>query len=113
MKPIKKIAIHHEAGLETKPCPNQADHKTHIWQTTTILGFDTAYYCPGIRKNNTAYNRTDWKETKMKNLKRKFDEDPVFATTVIIVGASTAAILLKAVAKTIESSAYAYRASKL
>lgn len=49
----------------------------------------------------------------MKNLKRKFDEDPIFATTVIIVGASTAAVLLKAVAKTIESSAYAYRASKL
>lgn len=49
----------------------------------------------------------------MKNLKRRFDEDPVFAATVMIVGVSTAAVFLKAVAKTIESSAYAYRASKL
>ena len=49
----------------------------------------------------------------MKNLKKRFDEDPVFAATVLIVGASVTAGILKAVAKTIESSAYAYRASKM
>lgn len=49
----------------------------------------------------------------MKKLKDKFEEDPVFAATVIIVGASTLAMVLKASAKMIESSAYAYRASKL
>lgn len=49
----------------------------------------------------------------MKKLKQKFEEDPIFATTLIITGAVVATGLIKAIAKGIESSAYAYRASKL
>jgi hypothetical protein len=49
----------------------------------------------------------------MKRIKQRFEEDPIFATTLIITGAIVATGLLKAVAKTIESSAYAYRASKI
>lgn len=49
----------------------------------------------------------------MKKLKKAFQEDPVFAATVIIVGASVTAALLKSTAKMVESTAYAYRASKL
>lgn len=49
----------------------------------------------------------------MKKLKERFNDDPMFAVTVIAIAATTAAVVLKAVAKTIESSAYAYRASKL
>lgn len=49
----------------------------------------------------------------MKNLKKRFDEDPAFAMTVIVVGATVATALLKATAKMVESSAYAYRASKM
>lgn len=49
----------------------------------------------------------------MKKIKQRFQEDPIFATALIIVGTVVATQLLKAVAKTVESSAYAYRASKL
>jgi hypothetical protein len=49
----------------------------------------------------------------MKKLKERFQEDPAFALAVITTAAITGAVFLKAVAKTIESSAYAYRASKL
>jgi hypothetical protein len=49
----------------------------------------------------------------MKKLKQRFQDDPIFAITVLAVGATVLTGLLKATAKTIESSAYAYRASKL
>lgn len=49
----------------------------------------------------------------MKNLKQRFEDDPMFATYVLVVGGIVAAGLLKATAKMIESSAYAYRASKM
>lgn len=49
----------------------------------------------------------------MKNIKERFQNDPVFATTIIITATIVGTGLLKAVAKTIEASAYAYRASKI
>jgi hypothetical protein len=49
----------------------------------------------------------------MKKIKEHFQNDPIFATTVIITGAIVVTGLLKAVASTITSTAYAYRASKL
>lgn len=49
----------------------------------------------------------------MNKLKERFKEDPVFALAVLTTGAIVLTGLLKATAKTIESSAYAYRASKL
>lgn len=49
----------------------------------------------------------------MKKIKQRFQDDPVFATTLIITGTIVATGLLKAIAKTVESTAYAYRASKL
>ena len=49
----------------------------------------------------------------MKNLKKRFEEDPIFAIGVLVVGAGAAAGLLRAPGKIIEASAYAYRASKL
>ena len=49
----------------------------------------------------------------MKNLKQRFQDDPYFAAFVIVIGASVAAGLIKSTAKMVESSAYAYRASKL
>jgi len=49
----------------------------------------------------------------MKKLKARFEEDPIFAATILLSAAVVATGLLKAVAKTVESSAYAYRASKL
>jgi hypothetical protein len=49
----------------------------------------------------------------MNKLKARFNEDPAFAITVIAIGASSAALLMKSAAKLIESSAYAYRASKI
>lgn len=49
----------------------------------------------------------------MKKFKQRFEEDPVFATYVMVVGGVIAAGLLKSTAKMIESSAYAYRASKM
>lgn len=49
----------------------------------------------------------------MKNLKRRFDEDPIFALGVLATFAVIGTGVLKATAKIIESSAYAYRASKL
>ena len=52
-------------------------------------------------------------ENPMKNLKQRFQDDPYFAAFVIVVGASIAAGLIKSTAKMVESSAYAYRASKL
>lgn len=66
-----------------------------------------------IREINTAYSRTPLKGTIMKNLKKRFDEDPAFALTVIVVSATLATALLKATAKAVEASAYAYRASKM
>lgn len=49
----------------------------------------------------------------MDELKKRFKEDPTFAVFVLVVGGATAAAIIKASAKMIESSAYAYRASKL
>ena len=49
----------------------------------------------------------------MKNIKKRFEEDPIFAITVIATGAVLATSALKVVAKTIEATAYAYRASKM
>lgn len=49
----------------------------------------------------------------MKNLKKRFEDDPAFALTVLVIGGTVAAALLKSTAKMIESSAYAYRASKM
>lgn len=49
----------------------------------------------------------------MKNMKKRFDEDPVFAITVIAVAIPIGTALLNAVAKNVTAAAYAYRASKL
>ena len=49
----------------------------------------------------------------MKNLKKRFEDDPYFATYVLVAGGIIATGILKATAKMIESSAYAYRASKM
>lgn len=49
----------------------------------------------------------------MKKLKERFDNDPIFAATLILSAAVVATGLIKSTAKVIESSAYAYRASKL
>ena len=49
----------------------------------------------------------------MKNLKKRFMEDPQFALTVMIVGSTLAAGLMNGSAKLIQASAYSYRASKL
>jgi len=49
----------------------------------------------------------------MDKLKAKFKEDPFFAVAVLTTGAIIATGAVKAVAKLIESSAYAYRASKI
>lgn len=49
----------------------------------------------------------------MDKLKARFKEDPYFATYVLIGGALALTGLVKATAKMIESSAYAYRASKI
>lgn len=49
----------------------------------------------------------------MKNLKKRFEEDPIFAIIVLATAVTAATGALKVVAKTIEASAYAYRASKM
>lgn len=49
----------------------------------------------------------------MDKLKAKFKDDPAFALAVIATGAIVATGAVKALAKLIESSAYAYRASKI
>ncbi len=49
----------------------------------------------------------------MKKIKERFDNDPIFASTLILSGAIVATGLIRAIAKTVESSAYAYRASKI
>ncbi len=49
----------------------------------------------------------------MNKLKQRFMEDPVFAVSVIVIGATVATGLLNAVSKNVTSTAYAYRASKL
>ena len=49
----------------------------------------------------------------MKNLKQRFQEDPYFALYVVGGGAIVVTGLLKGAAKIIESSTYAYRASKM
>lgn len=49
----------------------------------------------------------------MRKLKEKFQEDPFFAVIVLVTAATVATGLLRGTAKVIESSAYAYRASKL
>lgn len=49
----------------------------------------------------------------MKNIKKRFQEDPYFALYVVGGGAIVVTGLLKGVAKIVESSAYAYRASKM
>lgn len=48
----------------------------------------------------------------MNRLKQKFQEDPVFATAVIIASATAAAALLNSVARIIGSSGYAVHAAK-
>ena len=49
----------------------------------------------------------------MDKLKQRFKDDPAFALAVLATGAIIATGAVKAVAKLIESSAYAYRASKI
>lgn len=49
----------------------------------------------------------------MRKIKERFQNDPVFAMTLIVTGTVVVTGLLKSVAKMVESSAYAYRASKL
>lgn len=49
----------------------------------------------------------------MKKFKQRFNEDPYFATYVMIIGGVIVTGLLKSTAKMVESSAYAYRASKM
>jgi len=49
----------------------------------------------------------------MKKLKQRFEDDPAFAITTIIIGASVGAMVLKGVAGLVTASAYAYRASKM
>jgi hypothetical protein len=49
----------------------------------------------------------------MKKIRDRFENDPYFATYLIIAGAVVATGLIKATAKMVESSAYAYRASKI
>ena len=56
---------------------------------------------------------TPYERNTMKKIKERFENDPAFAAAIIFTGAIVATGLLKAVANTIESSAYAYRASKL
>ena len=49
----------------------------------------------------------------MQNIIQKFKDDPQFAITVIAIAAPVAIAVISGVPKLIESSAYAYRASKL
>lgn len=49
----------------------------------------------------------------MKKIKEKFENDPVFAVGVLLATVVVGTGALRAIAKTIESSAYAYRASKI
>jgi hypothetical protein len=49
----------------------------------------------------------------MDKLKQRFKEDPAFALTVIVVAVPVGTALINSVAKMVEASAYAYRASKL
>jgi len=49
----------------------------------------------------------------MKELKKRFMEDPQFALTILLVGGTVAAGLMTGSAKLIEASAYAHRASKM
>lgn len=49
----------------------------------------------------------------MDKLKERFKDDPAFALTVIVVGATLGTAVLNAVAKNVTATAYAYRASKL
>lgn len=49
----------------------------------------------------------------MDKLKQKFKDDPIFAVGVLLSAAVVATGMLNALAKTVESSAYAYRASKM
>lgn len=58
------------------------------------------------------YNDTQLKGKLMKNLKKQFMEDPMFAVTVVIVGAAAAAALLNGVAHLVGSSGYALHAAK-
>lgn len=49
----------------------------------------------------------------MKKLKQRFNDDPMFALTVLAVGTIAVTGLLNAVAKNVTATTYAYRASKL
>lgn len=49
----------------------------------------------------------------MDKLKQRFKDDPAFALTVLVVGATVGTGLLNAIAKNVTATAYAYRASKL
>lgn len=49
----------------------------------------------------------------MKNIKRMFKEDPYFAVTCVIAAATILGGMMTGSAKLIESSTYAYRASKM
>lgn len=49
----------------------------------------------------------------MNKFKERFQNDPMFALTVLAIGIPIGTALLNSVAKTVTSAAYAYRASKL
>lgn len=49
----------------------------------------------------------------MDKFKEKFKNDPIFALTVVAIAVPIGVSLLNAIAKNVEASAYAYRASKL
>ena len=53
------------------------------------------------------------KGNTMDKFKEKFRNDPVFALTVIAIAVPIGVSVLNAIAKNVEASAYAYRASKL
>lgn len=55
---------------------------------------------------------TNERNTTMDKLVKRFREDPVFAVGVTIAAATAAAALLNAVARNVEATGYAYRASK-
>ena len=57
--------------------------------------------------------RPSMKGNTMDKFKEKFRNDPVFALTVIAIAVPIGVSVLNAIAKNVEASAYAYRASKL
>lgn len=49
----------------------------------------------------------------MKKFKERFMNDPMFALTVIVIAVPVGTAVLNAVARNVQATAYAYRASKL